>query len=141
MQFDLIPAHLSRVLFIFTFDCHRINRVNKNIEWIRKRILLRSKHNFPRLIEFAKYSERVVWELQGPPSNVLFHFFEFLIAQVFLHRNISCGKNIVHRGLQGGHQSGVAKIYFERCLQKNFNCGQDTNDKDIFFLQNKFQII
>ena len=36
-------------------------------------------------------------------------------------------------GAPGGHQSGVAKIYFERCLQKNFNCGQDTNDKDIFF--------
>ena len=49
-------------------------------------------------------------------QGLLIQFFDFLIAE-------------------------VAKTFIERYHWKNFNCGQDTNDKDIFFLQNKFQIV
>ena len=81
---------------------------------------------------------RGVWDLQrSPPSwtRGYWSIFWFSDSWGLFTWNISCGKNIVHRGLQGGHQSGAAKIFFERCLQKNFNCGQDTNDKDIFFVK------
>ena len=43
-------------------------------------------------------------------------------------------------GAPGGvTKVGSPKIFFERCLRKNFNCGQDTNDKDIFFCKTNFR--
>ena len=57
-----------------------------------------------------------------PPHElgVIDPFFWFSDSLGLYTWNITCGKNIVHGGLQGGHQSGTLNLS-PQCLRKNFN--------------------
>ena len=66
------------------------------------------------------------------PSRIRGYWSNFLIF-CKLTWNLSCGKNLVNRGLQRIHQKRRVNFVFQRCLQKNCNCRDFKYDKHIIY--------
>ena len=73
-----------------------------------------------------------VWT-RGYGPGAIFPIFDFLIA--FYMKYIMRQKYSAQGALGGGHQSETVKFSFQRCLQKNLNCGQKTNNKHIIIFE------
>ena len=91
-----------------------------------------------RLLKFENYNYCYtgIWDLQRSPftnQGLLIHFYSFGLFTWI----ISCGENLVLRGLQEGHKSRTVK-FFQNFLRKNSNCGHYKSDEHIFFLRNPY---
>ena len=126
--------------------------VKSNCSWGNAKLIYR------KFIQpFKIYLNRKFWSQSFPTDLWLIHagvrltevpphepgvidpIFPFSDSLGLFTWNSSCGKNIVHRGLQGGHQSGTV-IFFNVVFGKTSIAETSHMINIKLFLKNKFQI-